>query len=104
MAIILYGKIKDYQPDQELDPEGYSKAMFAGFAIFAAGILVGFSNLFCGICVGITGSGAALSDAQTPSTFVKILIIEIFGSSYGLFGVIIGIIMAGKADWPDAKI
>ncbi|TVU03321.1 hypothetical protein EJB05_51144 [Eragrostis curvula] len=96
VAIILQTKLESVPTSQMYAAE----SLRAGYAIFASGLIVGFANLVCGVCVGIIGSSCALSDAQNSSLFVKILVIEIFGSALGLFGVIVGIIMSSQATWP----
>ena len=116
MAIIFSSKISAVSGPEMFSADAY----YTGFALFWAGITVGGCNLICGVTVGINGSGAALADAADPSlyvlrsfnnahchnykaltdsacSFVKILVIEIFSSVLGLFGLIIGLLVSSKA-------
>lgn len=116
MAIVFSAKLYPVKDDAVYSGSN----LYTGYALFWGGITVGFCNLICGISVGINGSGAALADAADPSLldsltihkvlfifshrlmenfyrFVKILVVEIFSSVLGLFGLIVGLLVQGKA-------
>jgi len=94
MAIVYVQKVGEVPSNVLYNSSNY----FTGFAIFWGGLIVGICNLLCGISVGVTGSNAALADAADQTLFVRILIVEVFGSIMGLFGLIVGLLMVSKAE------
>ena len=74
----------------------------SAYAAFWIGIVVGVSNVFCGVCVGVLGSSTALVTAQNGATFISMLIVIIFASALGLYAVIIGIVINTQSGgWPQ---
>lgn len=102
LAIILLNKVTAPKTKDGMLPEDWDWNTFyyAGYAVFWSGCSVGFTNIASGISVGIAGSSCALADAQDDSLFVKILIVEIFASALGIFGIIVGIIQSNNAQFP----
>ncbi|KAK0551500.1 V-type proton ATPase subunit c'' [Tilletia horrida] len=87
IAIVFSSKITGSLADGRSDSLYSGENYLTGHLLFWGGITVGACNLLCGVAVGVTGANAAVADATDPQLFVKVLVLEIFGSILGLFGL-----------------
>mmetsp|Transcript_61962 Transcript_61962/g.97801 ORF Transcript_61962/g.97801 Transcript_61962/m.97801 type:complete len:182 (+) Transcript_61962:62-607(+) len=86
-AVIINGHISD--------PAKYSA--YAGYAHLGAGLTVGLSSLGAGLAIGIVGDAGVRANAQQPRLFVGMILILIFAEALGLYGLIVGLVVASSA-------
>merc|ERR1712194_501600 len=78
------------------DPKTYSAD--SGYAHLGAGLTVGMSSLAAGLAIGIVGDAGVRANAQQPRLTVGMILILIFAEALGLYGLIVGLVVASSAD------
>lgn len=92
----IYGLITSVIINEKLnEPAKYSQ--YQGFAHFGAGLTVGMSSLAAGLAIGIVGDAGVRANAQQTKLFVGMILILIFAEALGLYGLIIGLVVASGA-------
>merc|ERR1719277_1836070 len=86
-AVIINGRISN--------PPAYSA--FEGYAHLSAGLVVGLSAFAAGMAIGIVGDAGVRANAQQPKLFVGMILILIFAEALGLYGLIVGLVVASGA-------
>ena len=66
-------------------------------AHFGGGLACGLSGLAAGLAIGIVGDTCTRASAEQPKLFVGMVLILIFAEALGLYGLIVGLILASKA-------
>jgi len=55
------------------------------------------SSLAAGLAIGIVGDAGVRANAQQPRLFVGMILILIFAEALGLYGLIVGLVVASTA-------
>jgi V-type H+-transporting ATPase proteolipid subunit len=92
----IYGLITAVIINGKLDtPAVYSS--YSGYAHLGAGLTVGMSSLAAGLAIGIVGDAGVRANAQQPKLYVGMILILIFAEALGLYGLIVGLVVASTA-------
>ncbi|CAE8741494.1 unnamed protein product [Polarella glacialis] len=92
----LYGLITAVIINGKMDAANYSA--YSGYAHLGAGLTVGMSSLAAGLAIGIVGDAGVRANAQQPRLFVGMILILIFAEALGLYGLIVGLVVASTGE------
>merc|ERR1711982_185607 len=92
----IYGLITAVIINGKMEAATYSA--YSGYAHLGAGLTVGMSSLAAGLAIGIVGDAGVRANAQQPRLFVGMILILIFAEALGLYGLIVGLVVASTAE------
>ena len=94
-AVIINGKLD--KPD--------ALSAYSGQALLAAGVTVGASALAAGYAIGVVGDvGVRMNALANGKLFVGMILILIFAEAIGLYGLIVGLVVASAATDKGANL
>merc|ERR1712224_159178 len=86
-AVIINGKLDSVD----------SYSAYSGYTHMSAGLVVGLSAMAAGLAIGVVGDAGVRANAQQPKLFVGMILILIFAEALGLYGLIVGLVVASSA-------
>ena len=92
----IYGLIVSVIIATNIHPTGYT--LFQGYAHLGSGLTTGLAGLAAGMAIGIIGDAGVRANAQQPRLFVGMILILIFAEALGLYGLIVGLVVASTAE------
>merc|ERR1711994_62415 len=98
----IYGLITTWVINGKMEAATYSA--YSGFAHGGAGLTVGMSSLAAGLAIGVVGDAGVRANAQQSRLFVGMILILIFAEALGLYGLIVGLVVASSADTKGKEI
>ena len=94
IAVIIADGVKPFSASGGTSFSDYSA--YSGFAHLAAGLVCGLSGVAAGIAIGIVGDAGVRAVALQPKVYVGMVLILIFAEALGLYGLIVGLILAAR--------
>merc|ERR1712127_763189 len=76
---------------------------YQGYCHLCAGLTVGLSAMAAGLAIGVVGDAGVRCNAQQPKLFVGLILILIFAEALGLYGLIVGLVVAGNMGSGDVQ-
>jgi V-type H+-transporting ATPase proteolipid subunit len=89
VAVLIAGALND--------PATGKYTIYQSFIHLGAGLSVGLAGLASGFAIGIVGDAGVRGTAQQPKLYVGMILILIFAEVLGLYGLIIALILTGRA-------